>query len=94
MSTLTNTIASPALQRQCVKITLDLTNEETYIAFNTLQIGQEVLSSNNIVGYVDSIDTYGNSFKVKPTIDESNQNFYFYDTKKGIFNQGDSFEIL
>ena len=66
----------------------------TYIAFNTLQIGQEVLSSNNIVGYVDSIDTYGNSFKVKPTIDESNQNFYFYDTKKGIFNQGDSFEIL
>lgn len=63
--TLINQTASPALKGQCAVITLTQAAADAYIA--TLAKGTlcTVASSSN-VGYIDSIDTFGHSFEVRP----------------------------
>ena len=59
---ITNTVASPALRGQGVKVTLDTDVQAT---LDSLTIGQVVSVGANS-GTVYSIDSFGNSFKVIP----------------------------
>lgn len=63
MATATNRTASPALRGQSVKVTLDAS--ETASKLPAVTIGQQAtLGSSSAVGYVESVDYYGNSFTV------------------------------
>lgn len=62
----TNTKAAPALRGQSVWVTLSAA--ESLSAIPLLEEGQECSSgSSSAVGYIDYIDTYGHSFRIKPT---------------------------
>lgn len=65
MSTATNRIAASALRGQGAKVTLDST--ETGTKLPSITIGQKAtVGSSSKVGYVASVDYYGNSFVVNP----------------------------
>lgn len=61
-----NKVASQALRGQNVKITVDLSTQSA--EFAQLEIGQQCVdnSTMSFVGYVYSIDRYGNSFEICP----------------------------
>lgn len=63
MATATNRVASSALRGESVIVTLDST--ETLSKLPNVTVGQQAtLGSSSLVGYVESVDTYGNSFKI------------------------------
>ena len=71
MATVTNRIASPALRGESVVITLDST--ETLSKLPSITVGQQAtLGSSSLVGYVESVDTYGNTFKIAPKTPATN----------------------
>jgi hypothetical protein len=62
---LENQVASQALRGQNVKVTVDANDA---LGLSTLQIGTEVQEDAfSTIGYVSSVDVYGNSFEVSPT---------------------------
>ena len=63
--TVTNQIASEALQGQVVTVSLNQT--ETVSKLPNLVLGHLcTIGSSSNIGYISSIDTYGTSFKVTP----------------------------
>lgn len=63
---LTNQVASQALRGQNVKVTLNQVDAVNTLP--TLQVGYEVQEDAfSTIGYVASVDVYGNSFEVVPT---------------------------
>jgi hypothetical protein len=63
---ITNEVASQALRGQNVKVTLTTSDANNLLP--TLQIGTEVQEDAfSTIGYVYSVDLYGNSFEVIPT---------------------------
>jgi hypothetical protein len=65
MATATNRTAAQALRGEGVRVTLDST--ETTTKLPNITLGQKAtVGSTSKVGYVASIDSYGNSFLVNP----------------------------
>lgn len=61
----TNQISSQALRGQNVKITVDLSTQ--LAEFTQLQVGQYCENDDSLfIGYVYSIDTFGNTFEISP----------------------------
>ena len=86
----TTKIASPALNRQYVKITA----EDNFInEIISIPVGEIVTAvSSGAQGIVMSVDTKGNSIMIKP-INSATPDFYFYGTKKGVFLPGDQIQV-
>jgi hypothetical protein len=62
--TITNRVASSALRGEVVEVTVDSTDQAK---LGSLAIGQLCTAVTSLkTGYVYSIDTLGNSFKIKP----------------------------
>lgn len=71
MATATNRTASSALRGEGVKVTLDST--ETLSKLPSITVGQQcTLGSVASVGYVYSVDYYGNSFVITPKTPATN----------------------
>jgi hypothetical protein len=65
----TNIAPSPALRGQSVYITLSAAESLSIIPL--LALGQScAITSSSKTGYVDFIDTYGHSFRIKPVSPE------------------------
>jgi hypothetical protein len=60
----TNQTASPALKGQCAVVTLTQAAADAYIS--TLAEGTICTAASGKVGYVQSVDTIGHTFKVRP----------------------------
>ncbi len=63
-TTVTNRVASQALPGEGVKITLDATDSAKLATFTKGNLC--VNGSSSAKGYINTIDTYGNSFTVSP----------------------------
>lgn len=87
---ITNQVASQALRGQNVKITVDLAIQSA--EFSQLEIGQQCLdaSTTEKVGYIYSIDNYGNSFEICPA--QPNLSFISGVTP-GYFFAGESVDV-
>lgn len=87
---LPNSIAAPALNRQCVKITA----EDSRIGdLTSIPVGEIVtVVSSGAQGIVMSVDTKGNSMMVRP-INSTTADFYFYGLKKGVFLPGEEIQV-
>lgn len=65
MATVTSTIASSALRGQSVMVNLSGADSAKLAA---MYLGQKAtISSSGNMGYIDGIDLYGTSFRVKPS---------------------------
>lgn len=81
---LTNNVASQALRGQNVKITL----ESGYISYiQQIPVGALCNASGDLVGYVYSVDYYGNSFEIVP--ESPNKSFGL----AGYFLNGESLDV-
>jgi hypothetical protein len=60
----TNQIASPALKGQCAVVTLTQAASDAYIA--TLAEGTLCTAASGKDGFIQSVDVFGHSFKVRP----------------------------
>ncbi len=61
----TNRLASPAIKGQSVWVTLN--GAESLSVLPVLAVGQLATNNgNSATGYIDFVDTYGHSFRVKP----------------------------
>ena len=71
MATTVNQTSSPALRGQTVVVTLNST--ETTSKLPNITLGQQAtIGSSSNVGYVSSIDTYGNTYKITPQTPATN----------------------
>ncbi|HEY8687745.1 MAG TPA: hypothetical protein VIM07_00810 [Chitinophagaceae bacterium] len=89
MSTAVNRFAASALRGQGTKITLDST--ETGTKLPNITVGQKATTgSTSKVGYVYSVDYYGNSFIVTPR----NPDLRFDSTASGYLSVGEVITLV
>jgi len=85
----TNTKASQALKGQSVLVTLSAT--ETLSKLPQIATGQKVtMGSTANVGYVYSVDAYGNSFKVSP----ANPDQHFESVEAGYLSANELLTVI
>lgn len=89
MATVTNINASTALRGEGVNVTLSST--ETVTKLPNVTVGQKAtVSSTSKVGYVASVDYYGNSFIVNP----ANPDLRFDSTASGYLSASETITLL
>jgi len=87
--TITNQASAPASRYQSVRITVN-TSELATDYLKNLPLGTLCVTLGGAIGFVGQVDRYGNSFEVVPAYDS---NFYFYNSKKGVFLQDEELDI-